>query len=210
MTPSEPSKRPWDRPLPTSPEPEVTERPERGRRAVEERLINAAMGLLAEVGPKQLSIRTVSSRARVNSGQVYHYFGSKDALLKAAMQRLFEQHHEYMRGRGALGLLEDERYWRAMGHAVLDGDDELFRLEIEADASAPLDYINSARTENGGKLDADESAWVLANVALTLGWVTFEPFLLALIGETPDPPSREELRQSIASLLEQRMATVRA
>ncbi len=191
-----------------SPGSDDEERPERGRRAVEERLVKAAMELLADVGPKQLSIRTVSSRARVNSGQVYHYFGSKNALLQAAMQRLFENHHEHMRGREAMGLVEDERYWRAMGHAVLDGAEDLFRLEIEADTSEPLEYIKRARAQAGGSLDAQQSAWVLANIALALGWATFEPFLLALIGEMPNPPERDDLRRCIAALLEERMSTV--
>ena len=142
----------------------------------------------------------------MNSGQVYHYFGSKDALLKVAMQSLFEAHHEYMHKRGAaIGLLDDERYWRALGHAVLDGDEGLFRLEIESNKSVPLDYIASKRADAGGKLDARQSANLLADIALALGWATFEPFLLALINGGPDPPSREELRQCITDLLSERV-----
>ena len=183
------------------------DRPERGREAVENRLIEAAMDLLAEVGPKELSIRTVSKHARVNSGQVYHYFGSKNALLEAAMQRLFESHYEHMRGGGqTLGLLQDERYWRALGHAVLDGDDGLFRMEIDAGRSMPLDYIESKRAQAGGSLDAQQSADALAHIALTLGWATFEPFLLALIQESPNAPSRDELRERIAELLSKQMS----
>jgi AcrR family transcriptional regulator len=185
---------------------ERPERPERGRDAVERRLIEAAMDLLADIGPKQLSIRTVSKRARVNSGQVYHYFGSKNALLQAAMRRLLQHHYEHMRGRTAMGLLEDERYWRALGHAVLDGAEDLFRLEIDADMSMPLDYIASKRAEAGGSLDAEQSALVLSNIALTLGWATFEPFLLALIRHGPEHPSRDALRQCIAGILEERMS----
>lgn len=166
------------------------------------------MDLLAEVGPEQLSIRELSQRSRANSGQVYHYFGSKDALLQVAMRRLQEDHQRHMEGREAMGLVEDERYWRALGHAVLDRADHLFRLEIEADRSAPLAYINEKRAESKQELDATQSAYVLANIALTLGWATFEPFLLALIGEgVANPPSREDLRQNIAELLAARMAT---
>ena len=185
---------------------EAQERPERGRDAVERRLTEAEADLLADVGPKELSIRTVSKAAQVNSGQVYHYFGSKNALLQVAMKRLFEAHYDYMRRRGTtMGLLDDERYWRALGHSVLDGAEDLFRLEIEANKSMPLDYIASKRAEAGGKLDAQQSANVLADIALTLGWATFEPFLLALINESPDPPSREELRKHISDLLSERM-----
>jgi len=181
------------------------DKPERGRAAVEERLLKAASDLLDEVGPNQLSVRTVSKRARANSGQVYHYFGSKQALLQAAMRRLFEHHYEHMRGRSAMGLIEDDQYWRAMGHAVLDGAEYLFRLEIDAGKSAPLDYIERKRQEAGGSLDTEQSAYALANVALTLGWVTFEPFLLALVREGKEAPSAEDLRRCIAELLDRRM-----
>lgn len=186
---------------------EARVKPERGRAAVEKRLVEAAAELLGEVGPEQLSMRTLSERARSNSGQVYHYFGSKDALLRAAMRSLFEHHYEHMRGRTAIGLLEDPHYWRALGHAVLDGAEDLFRMEIESHKSAPLDYMNQKREEAGGALDTDQLAFVLANISLTLGWVTFEPFILALVAEMPDPPSRDELRQSVAKLLEARMST---
>ena len=183
-----------------------SERPERGRDAVERRLTEATADLLAEVGPEQLSIRTVSKKAQVNSGQVYHYFGSKDALLQAGMRRLAENHFEHMRGRHhAIRLLADERYWRALGHTVLDGADDLFRLEIEAGISMPLGYIRNEAANAGGTLDAEQAARALANVALTLGWATFEPFLLALINEVPDPPSRDDLRQAIAKLLDEQM-----
>jgi TetR/AcrR family transcriptional regulator, repressor for neighboring sulfatase len=181
-------------------------RPERGRPAVERRLIDAAADLLAEVGPKQLSMRTLSKRARANSGQVYHYFGSKSALVRAAMIRLVEHHHDHMHGQDAIGLLKDERYWRALGHAVLDGAEDLFRLEIETGMSMPLDYIEWKRAEAGGSLDAAQSADALSDIALTLGWATFEPFLLALIQEHPDPPSRDALRESISEILRARMA----
>jgi AcrR family transcriptional regulator len=181
-------------------------RPDRGRAAVERRLVEAAAELLGEVGPEQLSMRTLSQRANANSGLIYHYFGSKKALLQAAMRRLYEHHYEHMQGRNAMGLLEDTHYWRALGHAVLDGADDLFRQEIDADMSMPLDYLQSKRDEAGGTLDADQTAYVLANIALTLGWATYEPFLMALVGEGPDKPSLQDLRHAIERLLVERMS----
>jgi AcrR family transcriptional regulator len=181
-------------------------RPDRGRAAVERRLVEAAAELLGEVGPEQLSMRTLSQRAKANSGLIYHYFGSKEALLQAAMRHLYEHHYEHMQDRNAMGLLEDTRYWRALGHAVLDGAEDLFRQEIDAGMSMPLDYLEAKRDEAGGTLDADQTAYVLANVALTLGWATYEPFLMALVGEGPGKPTLPELRRAIERLLVQRMS----
>src|SRR4029077_5060671 len=72
--------------------------------------------------------------------------------------------------------------------------------------SMPLDYISKRREEAGGSLNAQQSAEVLANIALTLGWVTFEPFLFALVSQDPDPPSRMALRECSARILDERMA----
>jgi AcrR family transcriptional regulator len=182
---------------------------ERGRAAVEKRLTTATAELLAEVGPARLSIRAVSERARVNSGQVYHYFGSKNALLRAGMGHLAEQHHKYMRDAAAgnveMSLRDDDRYWRALAHAVIDGAEDLFRIEIDERMSVPRDQIETKRAEAGGTLTPEQTTDVLATFALALGWVTFEPFLLALIDQDADRPSPEVLRASVAGMLQSRL-----
>jgi AcrR family transcriptional regulator len=169
------------------------------------RLGLAAAELLAEVGPIQLSVRKVSSRAGENPGQVYHYFGSKAALLREGMHLLASDHQRRMRDARTLSSMqEDERYWRALGHAVLDGAEDLYRVEIEAGLSMPRALIEHKRAEAGGTLSPEQTARVVANIALALGWATFEPFIFALLQQDADHPSKEALRCLMGELLEER------
>ena len=69
----------------------------RGKEAVKAALITAAGELLAEIGPKAMSVRDVAVRAGVNHGQVHHYFNGKDGLIKTAMRALAKEHMEHAR-----------------------------------------------------------------------------------------------------------------
>ena len=73
----------------------TTEKSTRTRVDTEEKLIAATAQLLGEVGPRALSVRAIAERAGVNHGLVHHYFGGKDALLQAAMERLVHEHFDY-------------------------------------------------------------------------------------------------------------------
>ena len=193
--------------------------PRRGRAIVEQRLIAATAELLAEVGP-QISIRTLCERAKVNSGLVYHYFGSKEALLRAGMKHLTKETHERVQEKAALlkgaaklgshefeateilSLLQtEERYWRALCHAVLDRSTDLYRTGIETGMSAPRNYIQRLRQQSGGSLNPEQITEALATIALLLGFVVFEPFLLALIETDSDRPSADVLQREFARIL---------
>ena len=53
----------------------ITKESIRGECAVRTALLEAACDMLAEVGPKSLSVRRLAERAGVNHGQIHHYFG---------------------------------------------------------------------------------------------------------------------------------------
>jgi AcrR family transcriptional regulator len=52
------------------------------------RLIDAALRLLSERGVAGVSVRDVAALAGVNHGLVHRYFGSKEALVRAAVERV--------------------------------------------------------------------------------------------------------------------------
>ena len=56
---------------------------------VPERLIQAAMGLLAELGPSAIKARTVASAAGLSTMAVYHHFGGIPELTRAVIDRGF-------------------------------------------------------------------------------------------------------------------------
>lgn len=160
------------------------------RAGAAEKLVAAACDLLAEVGPRAASVRAIASRAGVNHGLVHHYFGSKDALLSAAMSSLVHDHAESARGRSGsrpvpapLGLLEDPRYLHAVVRCILDGEMELARTELDEGDSIPLLAYREMEARKGGAVDPLRlKALVGLGMAIEMGWAAVEPFIAAVTG----------------------------
>lgn len=104
------------------------------RLATESALQRAALLLLERNGILAgLNLRQVAEEAGVNRGLVYHYFGSRRDLLRAALRsNVSERLNDFAPGRGLAAPSRYERFFRTMlGHReaavlatllVLDGD----------------------------------------------------------------------------------------
>ena len=183
---------------------------ERGREAVKAALTASACEFLAELGPKAMTVRDIAMRASVNHGQVYHYFGSKEALVRAAMRELARQHLQNAQERGgggpippALTLGEDALYIQAVVRMVLDGDLDTAALEIEDGVSVPRRVL--AHLAESLSLDApslDLKTAFAAVCALELGWAALEPFILLIAdaGEDEAKAIREGVGRIARSL----------
>jgi len=74
---------------PTKKEPTTKQR--RSRAETEQRLIDVALELIRKNGILAgLNLREVAEGAGVNRGNIYHYFGSRQELLRTAINRRFE------------------------------------------------------------------------------------------------------------------------
>lgn len=75
-------------------QPKKASSPKRQRRSrveTEQRLIDVALELIRNNGVLAgLNLREVAEGAGVNRGNIYHYFGSRQELLRAAINRRFE------------------------------------------------------------------------------------------------------------------------
>lgn len=173
----------------------------RSRVDTEEKLISATAQLLGEIGPRALSVRAIAERAGVNHGLVHHYFGGKDALLQAAMERLVHEHFDYAMAQSKsqplpapLGLVGDPTYLKAVVRAVLDNEMSLAETELTEDVSVPrnvLRHISSTRGESEPSLQVKASVGL--GMALEMGWAALEPFIFAVVG-AENEQQQEELR----------------
>lgn len=185
----------------------VDVRPTRSRASSEEKLIVAAAELLAEVGPRAVSVRTIAERAGVNHGLVHHYFGGKDGLLKAAMSRLVDEHATYAstRSKGKplpapLALVDDPGYLRAIVRSVLDDEMELARMEITQGVSVPRNaLLHLAHTSNLDDVSTELKARLALGMAMEMGWAALEPFIFAVTG-TESPEDKDALRKEAQRL----------
>jgi len=78
-------------------------RQERGQKRIDE-ILDAAAGLVEEMGPEAVTVQAISARAGASKGSMYHFFPDRESVLEA----LVERHVDALRAR-----LEDERGARA-------------------------------------------------------------------------------------------------
>lgn len=183
------------------------EKSTRNRVDTEEKLIAATAQLLGEIGPRTVSVRAIAERAGVNHGLVHHYFGGKDALLQAAMERLVHEHFDYAMAQShqqpipaPLGLIGDPTYLKAVVRAVLDDEMSLASTEITEKVSVPRNVLHHVAATLG---QAEPSLQVKASVglgmALEMGWAALEPFIFAVVGARNES-EQEQLRMEAKRL----------
>lgn len=179
----------------------------RTRLDTEEKLITATAELLGEVGPRSLSVRAIAERAGVNHGLVHHYFGGKDALLQAAMERLVHNHFQYAMEQSfqqpvpaPLALVGDPTYLRAVVRTVLDNEMALARTELSEDVSIPRNammHMSSLRGERTPSVGVQ--ATVGLGMAMEMGWAALEPFIFSVVGADTEQ-QQEEVRAAARNL----------
>ena len=187
-----------------------------GREAVMTAIIDAATALFAARGPASVSVRDIAAAAQVNHALVHRHFGSKDDVLRAVLERAAQEMAaitaEETTSRQRIARLfaasaEHEMYWRALARAILDGEKpqalqrefptiqrliELLREEqqqMQRRTATPL---------SSPPLDVRVVVGTLS--ALTLGWLVFEPYLLAATGLVQE--DQKEVRQQVVQMLQ--------
>lgn len=113
-----------------------------------DRIVDAGMATLADVGYDGLSMRLVAARLEAQAASLYYHVPSKAALLRLMADRLAQQ--AYAAATVALGRLPDDADWTA---------------RIEAQATALRDSI---RRHAGGAVLLASSPALLSTGALSL------------------------------------------
>lgn len=140
-----------------------------------------------------MTVRDVARRAGVNHGQVHHYFGSKEALIRAAMSELAADHfHRSMQRAGAddvppaLSLAADDRYWKAVVRLSIEGNLDIARIEVDEGMSVPRHALGVLTRRRGiDEPDLEAKTIVAASAAFQLGWVALEEFLFLIADIAP-------------------------
>ena len=178
-----------------------------GRQDVVEALLEAASRLLSERNPASVSVREIAEAAGVNHGLVHHYFGGKQQLIIAVLDR---------RSRSLAAAVEPGADVRAAIRSMFfDPDVQAFaRLtayarvegwigagELEGWVTRRL--LEAARSDDAGPTPDEHvlRVRVAGILALMLGWEVFRPTVLSLAGLDQDAPVDEELIDVALDLL---------
>jgi AcrR family transcriptional regulator len=178
---------------------------DRGRKNVEAKLIKSACKLLAQNGPKSVTIRDIATHAGVNHGQIHHYFGGKKALITAAIRHMANEHSEHAMQRGLddheapppLSLAKDKQYIMSIIRMVLDGELELATLEIGDDLSIPRHVLEKLTSQLGYRKPTLEiKSAMAASMAIELAWAALAPYILVMVDASPNQV--EKIRKFVA------------
>jgi TetR/AcrR family transcriptional regulator, repressor for neighboring sulfatase len=151
-------------------------------------IIEATIELCKTGGPDKVTLRRVAEQANVNYGLVHRHFGTKTAVITAAMRRAHERSfHELVEASEDLGtavrriLLEGSNTLsRVMAWGILqdDLDDVLPAQESTLVLSRLSDLAAKDLTVETAEDSLSQRALVGTIVAALLGWRLFEPYLV--------------------------------
>jgi TetR/AcrR family transcriptional regulator, repressor for neighboring sulfatase len=159
-------------------------------------VLEATVELLAEAGPRTLSVRQVAERAGVNHALVHRHFGTKDEIVRRALETQSAAVARDVRDRSRDGGLDVVRvlevladhpaYWTTLARVVLD-DPEL----AGRGATPTTELFAAAARREGG----DPGTTALA-ACLMLGRQVFGAFVVESTGTTA-----EDLDTDVSRLL---------
>jgi AcrR family transcriptional regulator len=165
-------------------------------------VLDAAADLFAEHGPRDTTIRDVAARAGVNHALVHRYFGTKEELLRAVLERHAHTLAVLASSAGdtatAVHLLFREitrrsAYIDSLTRAAMDG----MHPERFIGSFPVIRGMIASVTES--QPSADPRLTVAAMSALALGWHIFDDFLVEA-AQLQDLP-RDEVNARIEELL---------
>ncbi|WP_419864954.1 TetR/AcrR family transcriptional regulator [Candidatus Poriferisodalis sp.] len=166
-----------------------------GRAQAEQRLVAAAVGLLASRPPSSISGRQLATRAGVNYGLIHHYFGSASEVLAQASRLIRDRYYSNESGPGLIPDFFSTRahpgYVRALTHIALDA-----KLAATGDHFPVVVALLDRHRSRHGEPTASERCRYLLVAAAQLAWSLFEPLFATALGRNPI-----ELEPQAATLL---------
>ena len=145
-------------------------------------LVRGAQRLLAQRPPSGITGKQIAKEAGIHYGLIYHYFESKDALFKEAMQQLTD---EYIAHRDAtvdrsiplprLPFEGHELWWRAAANFSADGGASYTSLGWTYPVmNHELDQILQHHPELS---EFEAKAHIVREVCTNFGWMFFKETL---------------------------------
>jgi AcrR family transcriptional regulator len=171
--------------------------------------VDAAARLLAARPPAAVSVRDIAEEAGVNHGLVHRYFGSKDALVRAALRsRAAASMDQFAGADGVPELLirlrqaaaDPHSGWRLLAHCLLDGyGEEIAQGEFPWIARF-VDNFAEAQQDGVVRDDLDPADIARLMLAAMLGWLQFHEYIAAST-HVPKGDALDELAATLAVLL---------
>ena len=163
---------------------------------VEQRLIEATKHLVCSTGPKNISTREIANCAGVNHAQIHHYFGGKAKLLEETYKQLAIEHVEQFKNKNisinnlgnqplSSGLINN--YYQAIIRAVLDGELDLAKLQIESNLSMSKELLSQlAASKNLDKPTPEMKSAIALGLVIEFGLAAMKDYIEDLLDMDED------------------------
>lgn len=177
----------------------------RTRSDVPGQLIVAARETLADTRPSEITVRHIAARAGLQHSLITRHFGSRDALLAAAMGDVLAELGEVIDGAEDLDGAISACVERPGSDPALTS--AVFVLLSQGDRPSidryPLVEALERKLQTRGLDGRAARETAVAMTVLVTGWSAAEPWWLQVIGGSGDPQAgRAVLRQALWSLVE--------
>jgi AcrR family transcriptional regulator len=168
-----------------------------GKDEVRSALVEATINLLVDHGT-DISVRQIAAVAGVNHGLVHTYFGSKHALLTAALDEINRRTSAELDASGFppadLAMRRGGELAKVVARIRFDSVGDLFSSHPVT--SSWIDALAASRSD----LDSDTvDEMVVTAATLALGWAVFADHLCEAV--QIDAPRRQRLDERVAALV---------
>ena len=183
-----------------------------GRNANSERILDSAQELFAKHGPAAVTVRQVAEKAGVTHALVHKYFGSKDDLIKAVIDRVDVKRAATAKASASLRDVYQELLPRVMAQrdhsmmlvrSAMEGTEYVSLAERIRTTSAMVALAK--RTAASGSLpappprDIDPRVLISAITAMILGWASLEDWVWPTAGI--DPAEKDEVYRQLIEIV---------
>ena len=175
------------------------------------RILDSAQELFAKHGPRAVSVREVAEHAGVSHALVHKYFGSKDDLIKAVIDRVDVKRATTARASASLRGAYQVLLPRAMlqrDHSMMlvrsamEGTEYVSLAERIRTTSAMVALARNAAASGDKPLppprDIDPRVLVSAITAMILGWASIEDWVWPTAGI--DPAEKDEIYRQLIEM----------
>jgi AcrR family transcriptional regulator len=171
-----------------------------------DRLLDAAIQVIAEGGAQRLTLDAVAKKAGVSKGGLLHHFPSKNALIAALLERLYARFEALTVAYYEAEAEQPGRWLRAYIRASFDPDAPQIGLELTALLATYLheDDALVQRAEKDSRLWAERltSDGVSAVRAALIRYTCDGYFTERLISQPDTLVSAADLRDALLALVE--------